>query len=96
MTYDATKDQGDAQRSTAVSSQARAGAAVSPSDTVDLTTYAKALYVGSAGDLKILPVNNDDSSPVTLANHPVGYCPVQVRRVYSTGTTASGIIALMD
>ena len=96
MAYDPTKDEMDAQRSTAISSQARTAVAVTPSDTVDLTTYAKALYVGSAGDLAILPVNNTDGNPVTLANHPVGYCPIQVRRVYSTGTIASGIVALVD
>ncbi len=96
MSYDPTQDNSDAQRSTAVASQARAAVAVSPSDTVDLTPYAKALYVGSAGDLVIIPVNNADDAPVTFANHPVGYCPVQVRRVKATGTIASGIIALMD
>lgn len=96
MSYDTTADNNNAQRSTEISSQARGAVAVSPSNTVDLTTYAKGLYIGTAGDLKILPVNNDDAAPVTLANHPVGYCPIQVRRVYSTGTTAGGIIALTN
>jgi len=96
MAYDPTKDEMDAQRSTAISSQARAGNAVIPSDTVDLTTYAKGLYIGSAGDIKILPVNNDDSNPITLANHPVGYLRYQVRRVYATGTMASGILTMED
>lgn len=86
-----------AQRSTAVSSQARGAYAVSPSDSVDLDPPAKALYVGSAGDLVVLPINAaDDTQTVTLANHPVGYVPMQVRRVFSTGTIASGILALTD
>ncbi len=96
MTYDPTKDEQDAQRSTAISSQARSAVAVTPADATDLATYAKALYVGSAGDLVILPVNNADGATVKLANHPVGYCPIQVRQVYATGTVASGIIALVD
>lgn len=81
-------------RSGEVSSQARGAVAVIPSDTVDLAPYAKALYIGSAGDLKVIPINNVDGSPVVFANHPVGYCPVQVRRVLATGTVASGILAL--
>lgn len=75
---------------------ARRAETVTPSDTTDLTAYAKALYVGQAGDLKILPVGVDDSSPVTLKNHPIGYVPIQTRRVLSTGTTAAHIVALGD
>ena len=95
MTFDPTKDSGDAQRSTAIASQARAAVAVTPADNADLATYAKALYIGSAGDIVILPVNNADGATVKLANHPVGYCPIQVRQVFATGTMASGIIALL-
>ncbi len=86
-----------AQRSTEVDSQARGAFAVTPSDSADLPTLAKALYVGSAGDLVVLPINaTDDTQTVKLANHPVGYVPMQVRRVYATGTIAGGIIALTD
>lgn len=86
-----------AQRSTLISSQARGAFSVSASDTVDLPTPAKALYIGSAGSLTILPINaTDDGQTVTFANHPVGYMPVQVRRVLASGLTASGIVALTD
>ena len=91
MTYDPTKDNGDAQRSTEISSQARNGEPVTPSDTVDVPTYYKAVYVGSFGDIKVLPVNNSDSVPITLANF-TGFLPCQVRRIYATGTTAAGIV----
>lgn len=87
-----------AARSTEVSSPARGAFAVTPSDIVDLPApYAKALYIGSAGSIVILPLNaTDDTQTLTFANHPVGYMPVQVRRVLNTGTSASGIIALSD
>lgn len=82
-----------AQRSTEVNSYARGMLAVVPSDTVDLTTYAKALYIGGAGTISFIPVANyagGSSSPITLASQPAGtLIPVQVARVLATGTTAT-------
>lgn len=75
---------------------ARRAAAVTPSDAVDLTTYAKALYVGAAGNVRVLTVGAEDGDAVTFANHPVGWLPVQVRRVLATGTTATQIVAAFD
>lgn len=80
----------------APSAPARRLEAVTPSDTVDLPTSGKALYVGVAGDLRIVPVASPDGVGITLKNHPVGYVAVQVRRVFATGTTASQIVALFD
>ncbi len=86
-----------ANRSTEVASQARGCVAVSPSDSADLAVPAKALYIGVAGDVAVLPLNaTDTSQAVTFTAHPVGYMPVQVRRVLSTGTTATNIVALTD
>ncbi|RZJ98170.1 MAG: hypothetical protein EON88_01280 [Brevundimonas sp.] len=73
---------------------ARRAEPVTPSDTVDLTTYAKALYLGSGGDLTVIPASG--GSAVTLKAHAPGYAPIQVRRVLATGTTASFIVALSD
>lgn len=68
----------------------RIGAPVTPSDTVDLVPYAKALVVTAAGNLVILPMMNADGVTITFTGLPVGYVlPYQVRRVYATGTTAS-------
>ena len=75
---------------------ARRAAAVTPSDTVDLTAYAKALYVGGAGNVRVLTVGAEDGDVVTFANHPVGWLPMQVRRVLATGTTATQIVAAFD
>lgn len=78
------------------SAPARRLQAVTPSDGADLPTFAKALYVGVAGDLKITPVASADGEGITLENHPVGYVAVQARRVFATGTTAGHIVALFD
>lgn len=93
-TYDAAQDP-YAQRSAEVSSQARKVAAVTPSDSANLAPYAKALYIGGAGDVVVVPINaTDDSQVVTFKAHPIGYMPVQVRRVMATGTTATNIVSL--
>lgn len=73
---------------------ARKAGAVTPSDGTDLIPYAKALYLGQGGDLKITPTGSDDA--VTLKNHPAGYVAIQVKRVHATGTTAAHIVALND
>lgn len=78
------------------SAPARRLQAVTPSDAADLPTFAKALYVGVAGDLKITPMASPDGEGITLKNHPAGYVAVQTRRVFATGTTAGHIVALFD
>jgi len=67
------------------------GFSVTPSDTVDLTRTARALYIGVTGDVKI---NTPEGNALTFKNVPVGIFPVQASRVFSTGTDASEIIAL--
>jgi hypothetical protein len=94
MTYDLTHDNYE-QFPKNPSDPARKVVAVTPSDTVDLTTYAKALYIGVTGDVTVIPVGQ--TTAVTFKSHPVGYfVGCQVRRVNSTGTTASQILALYD
>ena len=68
----------------------RRGVAVTPSDSTILTT-TKMLYVGGAG---ALAVTFADGSALTLAAVPVGFHPLQVTQVKSTGTVATNIVAL--
>lgn len=75
------------------STPARNGAAVVTSDTVALTTPAKALYIGVTGDVKVTTVGG---STLTFKAHPVGYLLAQVALVFATGTTATNILALYD
>ena len=70
---------------------------VTPSDTAEIISPAGpinngcVLYIGVSGDLKVTTAGGDD---VTFKNVPVGFFPVQVLKVWSTGTAASEIIAL--
>ena len=65
---------------------------VAPNDGVDLTNTSRALYVGGGGDVK---VDMYGSGTVTFVGVSAGsLLPVRVDRVYSTGTTATSIVAL--
>lgn len=67
--------------------------AVTASDTVDFVRIAKALYIGSGGNIALLAEDGDTA--VTFSAVPSGYIlPVRVRRILVTGTTASNIIGL--
>jgi hypothetical protein len=72
---------------------ARKGVVVTPADATDLTNgVCRAIYIGVTGDLVVVMPYEDDT--VTFTNVPVGIFPIQCRQIYSTGTTASGIVAL--
>lgn len=78
--------------------QANRAVSVTPSNTVNISEGTEApksgsvLYIGTGGDLKVLTVGNDE---ITFTNIQDGsFLPVQVLRVFATGTTASNIIAL--
>jgi hypothetical protein len=59
------------------------------SDTVNLTTPS-VIYVGGAGSVKVTTVQGDDTTFVGLQAGQV--IPVQVIRVWSTGTTATNLL----
>lgn len=71
-------------------SSAKEGAAVTLSDSATIEG-TRALYVGVSGDVKVRFVNG---GIVTMKAVPVGILPACVNRVYSTGTTATDIVAL--
>lgn len=67
--------------------------AVTPHDTNDLADISKSLYVGTGGDVKVIMAQL--ANTVTFTNVPDGsILPIQVTRVFSTDTTASGILNL--
>lgn len=74
-----------------IDASARSASAVTPNDSTDIDA-TKALYVGTTGNIKVIMA--DGGSAVTFTNCAVGYHPLRVTRVYSTDTTASGIVAL--
>jgi hypothetical protein len=71
---------------------AQAVAAVTPNDSTDLTALARAIYVGGTGAVKVTMVNGD--TPTFTGVQAGSILPIAVRRVWSTGTTATSILAL--
>ena len=66
--------------------------AVTANDSSDLTNVARALYVGTGGDLKVTTAGGDT---VTFNDVQGGsILPVRIKRVFSTGTTASNMVAI--
>ncbi|CAN5576872.1 hypothetical protein BH10PSE14_BH10PSE14_06710 [soil metagenome] len=69
----------------------RHAVAITPSDTSDLATSSKRLWVGGAGAVALITVGGDT---VTYAAVPAGtYLQVRAQCVKSTGTTATNIVA---
>ena len=76
----------------ASTSPATGAVAANSSDTVQLTGgVCRSLYLGVTGDVKVTMANSDVA---VFSNVAVGVLPVSVKQVWSTGTTASGIVAL--
>lgn len=73
-----------------VSDPAKYGAAVTPSDSVNLVAPTRALYIGGGGDISVEMLNGTISFSAVQA----GIFPIQVTRVNATGTTATNIVAL--
>lgn len=72
------------------SEPARAGAAVTPSDSTNLDQVTRALWVGVEGDLAVEMESGDE---VTFTNVYVGWHPLRVRKVLEA-TTAGEIVAV--
>jgi hypothetical protein len=67
--------------------------AVSPSDGADLVNgVTRGIYVGETGNLNI---HDADGDAIILNNLVAGIVhPIQVKRVLSTSTTCTGIVAV--
>lgn len=71
--------------------------AVTPSDSTDLPSVAYGLYIGTGGTLKVDVANEGQGEQtVAFAAVAVGLLPLKVRRVWATGTTATGIVAFEE
>jgi hypothetical protein len=69
----------------------RRALAVTPNDGTDLPMGAvKGVVCLTGGDLSVVPLGNADDAPVNFVDVPAGFVPpFIVRRVRSTGTTAT-------
>lgn len=73
-----------------VNAPARSARAITPSDTVDIDV-CRAVIISVAGDIKATFA--DDTAAVTFSVG-AGEHSFMLKRVWSTGTTATGIVAL--
>lgn len=84
---------------------------VTPSNTnyisdADGNKVIGSLYIGTAGNLNVLPAEHSQTNDPTTTgvsnqaiiyyNVPVGFFPVAVQKVFSSGTTASQIVCQID
>ena len=67
-------------------------AAITPSDSVALTVFPRAIYIGGAGNVSVLTLGGDTTTFPGLAAGSI--LPVRVTRVNATGTTATNLVAI--
>lgn len=71
---------------------AQSASSITPNDTTDLTRVTRGIYVGASGTLK---VDMADASTVTFTGLAAGMIhPIAAKRVYVTGTSATGIVGV--
>lgn len=74
-------------------SPARNAISITPSDTVNLETGTRGIYVGGGGD--ITAVMEGSANAVLFVDVPGGaVLPIEASRVNATGTTATDLVAL--
>lgn len=67
---------------------------IEPSDQDDLQQATKAIFIGQAGDVRLIPLRG--TMPVTFVNlAPGSMLDVRARAVLATGTTALDLIGLV-
>lgn len=73
-----------------LTSQGRKSSAITPADGSDLTDIPKALWINVAGDISVDPVDGPGTALVFTVPQGI-FDAVRVKRVRTTGTTATGI-----
>lgn len=80
-------------RQSGLESPAGDAAAITPDDSNDLPTSARAIYVGGGGDIVLDTVKGETS--ILFKAVPQGtILPVRAKRVRASSTTATNLIAL--
>jgi len=69
--------------------------AITANDSTVFSQPTRALYIGGAGNLKVMLCDKAKANNVvTFMSVPVGEFPIRVQRVYSGNTTATNIVGL--
>lgn len=77
-----------------VSAPSRAPYEITPNNSTELPIIPKAIYVGTGGNIKLL--GDTGTSNCTFYNVTSGQIlPVRARYIFSTGTTAANLVALV-
>ncbi len=75
------------------SDPANGAATITPNNSTDLPIYTRGIYVGVGGHITV--DLTDTGTNIQFLSVPQGtILPVQAKRVYSTGTTATNLVAL--
>lgn len=78
---------------TGINSSAVRAITITPADGSDIANVSRAIWVGGAGNLAVILAG--DTSAVTFTGVPAGtLLPLRVKRVMSTNTTATSIVAI--
>ena len=77
-----------------MSSPARDAFSITGNDSTDLAKITKALHISGSGDVKLTLMNMAAGSSITITLD-TGYHPLRAKRVWATGTTATGITGLL-
>lgn len=67
------------------------GIEITPNDSGELDKVTRGIYVGTTGNIRAMLASG---GVITFTNVPVGWHPLRVRQILSTGTTASGIVGV--
>ena len=69
---------------------------ITPNDDADLAKTVRGIYVGGAGNLRVVGAGNGLSRARTFYNVPAGTTLVaRIRRVMMTGTTATNLVGMV-
>ena len=77
---------------TGLESPANFAKAITPSDSADLSDLPRALYAAVDGAVRVTLRSGGD--PVSFARIAGVPLPLRVKRVWATGTTASGLVGV--
>lgn len=67
--------------------------AITPSDSADLTTSTRSIYVGGSGDINLVTV--DGTTILFSATVAGSVLPVRAKQILSTSTTATNLVGLV-
>jgi len=79
--------------STSLTSPARGAFTITPANDTDLSEPTRAIYVGGTGHISVTMFSGDE---VVFNSVQAGsFLPIRVKRVKSTGTTATNLIGVL-